>query len=123
MNSTSPPPPEINRSHALEMALHNLLVVGVTISSILLILGLITSFVSGKGLPDTMPTLQQIIPLVLAFKPAGLLALGLLVLIATPILRVAGSVIGFLYERDWRYALITFIVLLIVLSSIFLGKE
>ena len=63
------------------------------------------------------------ISLALAFQPPGLLALGLLVLIATPILRVLGSVIGFIVERDWRYALITSIVFLIVVASILLGGK
>jgi uncharacterized membrane protein len=48
--------------------------------------------------------------------------LGLLVLIATPILRVIGSTLAFLYERDWRYALITFVVLLVVTLSLLLGR-
>lgn len=108
---------------SLELFLHNLLVGGVILSSALLILGLIIALAGGNGLPDSVPPIPQVIPLALAFDPAGLLALGLLVLIATPILRVAGSIIGFMVERDWRYALITFVVFLIVLGSIFAGKE
>jgi uncharacterized membrane protein len=50
------------------------------------------------------------------------LALGLLVLIATPILRVVGSILAFLYERDWRYAGVTTVVLIVVLISLLLGK-
>jgi len=46
----------------------------------------------------------------------------LLVLIATPILRVAGSIFAFLHERDFLYAGITAFVLLIVLASLLLGK-
>jgi uncharacterized membrane protein len=107
----------------LEMFLHNLLVGGVILSSALLILGLVTALAGGNGLPDSVPPLSQVIPLALSFDPTGLLALGFLVLIATPILRVAGSVIGFMVERDWRYALLTFVVFLIVLGSILAGKE
>lgn len=55
-------------------------------------------------------------------RPSGFLAAGLLVLIATPILRVAGSIFAFLHERDFLYAGITAFVLLIVLASLLLGK-
>ena len=49
--------------------------------------------------------------------------LGLLCLIATPIMRVAGSVLIYAYERDWRYALATFVVLTIVIVSLIVGAE
>lgn len=52
----------------------------------------------------------------------GFLALSLSVLIATPIARVFGSLIAFIYERDWRYARITLVVFLIVLTSMVLGR-
>lgn len=119
----SPSISENDPQRRLELFLHNLLVGGVILSSALLILGLILAFAGGNGLPDSVPPLPQVIPLALSFDPAGLLALGFLVLIATPILRVAGSVIGFMVERDWRYALITFVVFLIVLGSILAGKQ
>jgi uncharacterized membrane protein len=64
-----------------------------------------------------------VIERVIQLRPSGVLALGLLVLIATPILRVIGSVIAFLYEGDWRYAGITFLVLCIVILSVIFGKR
>lgn len=115
--------PQEKNQLALEQILYRLLVGGVMLSSVLMLLGLLAGWISGAGIPDALPALQEVLPLALRFQPGGLLALGLLVLIATPILRVVGSVIGFLIERDYRYALITFIVLLIVLSSILLGEE
>lgn len=107
----------------LEIVLHHMLVAGVYISSALMLLGLVLSVVQLGGVPDRLPEIRAVLPLALALEPAGLLALGLITLIATPILRVAGSVIGFLYEHDWLYAFITFIVFLIVMASILLGKE
>lgn len=41
----------------------------------------------------------------------GLIQLGLVVLIATPIARVLYSVIAFMLQRDWKYVVITLIVL------------
>ena len=48
----------------------------------------------------------------------GLIQFGLLVLVATPILRVAFSVFAFLYERDWIYVGVTIIVLGLLLYSL-----
>ena len=47
---------------------------------------------------------------------------GLLLLIATPVVRVAVSILGFVYERDWRYILITSIVLGLLILSFALGR-
>lgn len=52
----------------------------------------------------------------------AVLVLGLLLLIATPVLRVAVSILGFALERDRRYVAITIAVLLMLLVSFALGK-
>jgi uncharacterized membrane protein len=46
----------------------------------------------------------------------------LLVLIATPIVRVAVSVLAFAYQRDRVFVAVTSAVLLILLLAFFLGK-
>jgi uncharacterized membrane protein len=48
----------------------------------------------------------------------GLIQLGLLLLIATPVARVVFSVIGFALERDHAYVLITLIVLGVLVFSL-----
>ncbi len=48
----------------------------------------------------------------------GLIQLGLLILIATPIARVAFSVIAYISERDWLYTAITLLVLGILVYSL-----
>jgi uncharacterized membrane protein len=45
------------------------------------------------------------------FHGRGLIQLGLLVLIATPVARVLFSVFAFIYEKDWTYVAVTLIVL------------
>lgn len=47
---------------------------------------------------------------------------GLLVLIATPILRVAVSIVAFLQMRDRVFAGITTVVLLLLVTSLSLGR-
>lgn len=52
----------------------------------------------------------------------AIIALGLLLLIATPVVRVAASVATFLYQGDRAFALITGVVLALLLLSFYLGK-
>ena len=57
----------------------------------------------------------------MAFHRRGLIQIGLLALIATPIARVTFSVFAFLYQRDWEYVAFTLIVLGLLLYSL-LGR-
>jgi uncharacterized membrane protein len=56
----------------------------------------------------------------LALRPVAFAQAGLVVLLATPVLRVATSVVGFWLEADGLYVAITLGVLVILLGSIFL---
>ena len=51
----------------------------------------------------------------------GVIQLGLLVLVATPVLRVALSAVGFLRARDWVYVALTIVVLAVLLYGLFRG--
>jgi uncharacterized membrane protein len=53
-------------------------------------------------------------------EPLGIAQLGLLTLLATPVVRVAASVVAFASEGDRLYAAITLVVLAILLASILL---
>lgn len=48
---------------------------------------------------------------------------GLFVLLATPGLRIIAACLQFLHERDFRYALVSFGVLAIVVLAYFLGIQ
>lgn len=54
--------------------------------------------------------------------PLAIIVLGLLILLATPVVRVAVSIVTFGLEHDWRYVVITSVVLLTLLVSFLLGK-
>jgi uncharacterized membrane protein len=56
------------------------------------------------------------------FRPYAIISLGLLILIAIPVMRVAVSVIAFIFERDWLYVAITFFVFVMLLLSFALGE-
>jgi uncharacterized membrane protein len=53
----------------------------------------------------------------------AIIQFGVVVLIATPILRIAFSLIGFALEKDRMYILITTIVLTVMMVSIFGGLK
>jgi len=74
-----------------------------------------------RGEPQNLRTVSGIFSEAKAFHGRGLIQLGLLVLIATPIARVTFSVFAFIYERDWKYVVFTLIVLGLLLYSL-LGR-
>ncbi len=54
-------------------------------------------------------------------QPSHVLFLGFLVLIATPVIRVAASVLAYLMDRDWLYVVITGFVLTVLVAGMFMG--
>ncbi|HBY92408.1 MAG: DUF1634 domain-containing protein [Ardenticatenaceae bacterium] len=106
----------------LNAVVHRLLVVGLVLSTLLFLTGLALDVYYGRSIPDTTVSVPEAIRRALALRPSGFLDLGLMALIATPIMRVAGSILVFVYERDWRYAAVTTVVLVIMMTSILLGQ-
>lgn len=51
-----------------------------------------------------------------------LITAGLLVLLGTPILRVAAASVIFVKERDWHFALFSLVVLCAMAAGIYFGK-
>jgi uncharacterized membrane protein len=74
-----------------------------------------------RGEPSEFRTIPGVVQSVIDGRGRGLIQLGLLILIATPIARVAFSVLGFAIERDRLYIAFTLIVLAVLLYS-FLGS-
>lgn len=70
------------------------------------------------GEPSDLRNVSQIANSAISLRSRGLIQLGLLILIATPVARVAFSVIAFAAERDWLYVVVTLIVLAVLLYSL-----
>jgi uncharacterized membrane protein len=81
----------------------------------------VTDYRVFQGEPEELRTISGIFHEALAFRGRGLIQLGLLILIATPIARVAFSVVAFLYQRDWTYVVVTLIVLGLLVYSLLGG--
>ncbi len=103
-----------------------ILQIGVSLSAVIILLGIVLLPTWPGGLsPERVlafpQTLGQVAAGLLVLRPQAIITLGLLLLIATPIVRVAASIVAFAFERDRRYVIITSIVLIILLLSLFLG--
>jgi uncharacterized membrane protein YfcA/uncharacterized membrane protein len=97
---------------------------GVILSAAVILLGLfMLSLQPDKFAPQTLQafpqTFSQVWAGLLLLSPQAVIALGLILLIATPVIRVAISILAFALERDRRFVVITTLVLLILLFSIF----
>ena len=69
------------------------------------------------GEPVGLRTLDGILHGARSFGGRAIIMGGLLVLIATPVLRVAASLVAFLHQRDWTYTAMTAFVLGLLLAS------
>ena len=78
----------------------------------------VTDYRVFQGEPEELRRISGIFHEALAFRGRGLIQLGLLILIATPIARVAFSMVAFLYQRDWTYVVVTLIVLGLLVYSL-----
>ena len=70
------------------------------------------------GEPTDLRTVSGIVKDALAFRGRGLIQLGLLLLIATPVARVAFSVAAFAIQRDRLYVVVTLIELAVLMYSL-----
>jgi uncharacterized membrane protein len=81
----------------------------------------VTNYHDFQGEPEELRTVSGILRNAFSWHGRGLIQLGLLVLIATPVARVIFSVIAFLYEKDWTYVAVTLLVLSLLLYSLLGG--
>lgn len=64
-----------------------------------------------RGEPADLSSIRGVIEDVRQGSGRGIIQLGVLALIATPVVRVLFSVVEFVRERDWTYVAITLVVL------------
>ena len=74
-----------------------------------------------KGEPAFLKNLKGIYSGVLAMKGRAIIQTGIILLIATPIVRILLSIFSFLLEKDYLYVVITLIVLGIIIISMLSG--
>ena len=74
-----------------------------------------------KGVPDFVHTLPGIFHGILDGRGRAIIQAGIILLIATPVLRIIFSAVGFMIEKDYMYVGITLLVLLIIISAMLTG--
>ncbi|GCE20058.1 hypothetical protein KDK_38580 [Dictyobacter kobayashii] len=117
-------PPPSKLSNSISWILQG----GVILSALLIVIGIALLPTRPGGLtPERVlnfpQTLTQVGAGLLILRPQAFIMLGLLLLIATPIVRVAASLVTFVIERDYKYVVITGTVLVILIFSLFLGSR
>jgi uncharacterized membrane protein len=126
--STGHPPEQERLVRQAELVISHVLRGGVLLSAAITLLGVLLFYLrfgpsggheAGAAFPHT---LGGVVSGLAHGDALAIIVLGLLVLLATPVVRVAVSIIAFGLERDWRYVAITSLVLLILLLSFALGR-
>jgi uncharacterized membrane protein len=113
----------------VEIIIAHLLRTGVLAAALVVIAGAIPYLASHsrarvqyrtfQGEPEPLRSVHGIIGAAFSGQPLGIIQLGLLLLIATPILRVAFSAFAFAVEGDRMYVGFTLLVLAVLLYSLF----
>ncbi len=84
--------------------------------------GVIPSYRVFHGVPAHLNNVAGIVQQALHGHALGIIQLGLLLLIATPVARVLFSVIAFWMERDYLYVAISGIVFAVLIYSLFVHR-
>ena len=106
----------------------NLLRVGVVLSSLIVLIGgglyltrhgtELPNYQMFWGEPSELRSVLGIVKVAWSFSGQGIIQLGLLLLIATPVMRVMFTVVFFMIQRDRIYVGVTLIVLSVLLFSL-----
>jgi uncharacterized membrane protein len=112
-----------------EELIANLLRTGVALSATVVLIGAVlylarygftpANYRVFHGEPAELRSVHGILGYAVHLHGRGIIQMGLLVLIATPVARVAFSVFGFARERDRMYVGFTLVVLVVLLYSLF----
>jgi len=112
----------------VEVIIANLLRAGVSFAATVVLLGGViylwrygltkASYQVFVGEPTDLRRWTGIVRAALALHSRGIIQLGLLILVATPVARVAFAAFAFAVEQDWLYVGISAFVLLVLLYSL-----
>lgn len=119
--------------HQIEQLVGNLLRYGVLLATTVVLVGGILYLIRHGGEaphyqffrdePSAFRTPEGVATAALAGRRRGIIQLGLLLLIATPVARVALSLLAFVRQRDFTYIIVTAIVLAGLLYSLIPGHS
>jgi uncharacterized membrane protein len=112
----------------IDEVIGDLLRVGVVLSSLIVLIGgglyltrhgtELPNYHMFHGEPSELRSILGIIKDASSFSSRGIIQLGMLLLIATPVIRVAFTVVSFIIQRDRIYVGVTLIVLSVLIFSL-----
>jgi uncharacterized membrane protein len=112
----------------IDQVIGNLLRVGVVLSSLIVLIGgglyltrhgtELPNYHMFHGEPSELRSILGIIKDASSFSSQGIIQFGMLLLIATPVMRVAFTVVSFIIQRDRIYIGVTLIVLSVLIFSL-----
>ena len=115
--------------HQVEQLVGRLLQLGVLIATVVVLIGGamlvathggdLANFRVFRGESSTLRSVSAAAHGAFTLDPRGMVQLGLVLLIATPVARVALTLLAFLVQRDRLYVLLTAIVLVLLLVGLF----
>lgn len=118
----------LEKDRDIENIMGNLLRTGVVAAAVIVLIGAVLYLIKYglsipeysvfRGEPAGLKSIGGIIGEAFSLHSRGIMQLGLLVLIATPVARVIFAIVGFSIEKDYKYTLISVIVLCILLFSL-----
>lgn len=122
----------IHADKRLEIAMGHMLRIGVTIAAIVVLFGSVLylketgsstpNYRQFHGAPADATSLRATLSGISHFDGESVIALGLLVLVATPVCRVLFGLVGFSLAGDRTYAVVSALVLTILVFSLFRGR-
>ncbi len=112
----------------MEQVVSTLLRSGVVVAALVVLVGgvlylirfgsTLPNYAVFRGEPADLSSVSGIIRDVLSFHVRGLIQLGLLLLIATPVARVGFSILAFALQRDRTYVVVTLIVFAVLIYTL-----
>ena len=114
--------PPVHVMDAVERMVSRVLVIGISLSVALMAIGLVLGALAGEGIPGSVTAVGDLGHGLVTLDPGAYLSLGLITLIATPFVRVGGSIVAFAREHDRRYVAITAIVFTVMCLSVVVGR-
>lgn len=116
----------------IDLAISNILRSGVTVSSVITVIGAgiylwyhskqIPHYCTFRPQPETLTTLKGILNSALQGHGEGIMQAGVVLLLFTPIIRVAFSILAFAKQKDWIYVVVSSIVMAVLMFSLLGAK-
>lgn len=98
-----------------------ILAIGFWGSIAVIVAGLLVALVRGEGINDTTYHMERVLGQAVKLDASGLVDLGLLGLLLTPLAYVIAALLTFLRQRDWLFIAVCAVLILLFAAAIALA--